>query len=310
MELQDRLEAHLQSMLDESERRRRTARERYADPQRHCVLSHLDWERHARAADIPRVATHHLGTLKLQSMLDAWDDEGEPRRAMTALGRRLDEAADALEQRLGTPVVVRTDYCAPEAVKATCAMGRTHADIAGAAARYANPVYACMRTAELAGDWPREDLAVLARPYVAPRMEGRYPVELRVWIRDGAVRAISNYYPQRTLPESRDTLKAIAEATRYAERLANRVTPFDPIPMDPSLPEQVTFTADFLVAQSGTTLWLECGPYTFPHWGSHPCCITALDVLWKKETSAEPHIALAAVAKYQSNPAESDTENP
>ena len=48
------------------------------------------------------------------------------------------------------------------------------------------------------------------------------------------------------------------------------------------------------------TLWLECGPYTFPNGGAHPCAIEDPRQLW--EPRRELLIVLGDVARHRATP--------
>lgn len=271
---------------------------RYADGTLRCVLSHAEWAPLAAAAGLDRVTTHTVGTFETQTLMDAWDGTSDARARIEDAERTIERAVVALEAEHG-PMVMRADYCAPARVKSICASGRDHALIAGRAAREEAPLRTCMRIAEHAGEWPRRTIAVHARPYTAPRIADGYPVELRVWVCDSHVRAVANYYPQRALDPTHEVHEAITKAIVGAYHLGAACAPFDLIPMHPEAGQGVSFTADFLMREDGSCAWLECGPYTFPGWGAHPCAIDDLNVLNPNAPTHRVHLALGAIDSYR-----------
>ena len=265
---------------------------RYLDRSRHLVTSHADWTRIVARADIAAVPSHAVGAIKVDELNSAWSgDAGAWARVVADLAR-CEQATRALEAQTCTPMVWRTDGCAALALKSQCASTGEHGAIAGARARAEQDFATDVRTAEITSMWPRATLPVHARPYVAPRMQGGWPVEMRVWIRNGRAAAVSSYYTQRPLKRTEEVERALGTATARALRLGAHCQAFDPIPHDPRYPEQVLFTADFLVRDSdGEVLWLESGPYTFAHYGADLCCIEDLATLWDNEAQGLPIVA-------------------
>ena len=283
----------------------RAAEMRYADPDRHLVLSHGDWVKIAQRAKITGIPTWTCenSTLAKADIFGTWDQDKEARTRTSAAQGRINARADELEAATGGLITVRCDFCAPSHTKEVCAHGRKHSLIAGPQAREAhNAIIADLRVADLLGGWPRLEVPVHLRPYVAPAIHLGWPVELRVWVWNGTIRAVANYYPQRSLEECEDVQAMIASAIRQTQQLIDCAPKFDPIPLDPeALCEAVTFTADFLKTAQGETLWLECGPYTFPNGGAHPCAVDDPGLLW--ETRDTPLIVLGAVARHETKPA-------
>ena len=296
---QDTIAAAMDRELREGTRIARAAEARYADPQRHLVHSHADWTRIVHAAGLNAIPSWQCATLDKADLLAAWDDDtgaqGRPREAQA----QIDRHADTMEHRIGRAVTIRCDFCAPSRTKQICAYGEEHKQIAGAHAREARyALTSDMRVAELLGEWPRAQVPVHLRPYEAPTMDDGWPVELRVWVWDATVRAVANYYPQRSLEGYAGIDAMIADAIEQTERLVAKTPKFDPLPYRPDIePEAITFTADFIASARGETLWLECGPYTFPASGAHPCAIDDPRRLW--EPHATPLIVVTDVKRHR-----------
>lgn len=107
-------------------------------------------------------------------------------------------------------------------------------------------------------EYGRADVSLWARPWVPGTVVEDHPVEFRAFGADGQVQGVSNYYPQRDLPE------AFRPAAQQVQQRAKRVARYVP-----------DFTLDFLLDQQGELRMLEGGP---PHHqdprqgGAHPCC--------------------------------------
>jgi hypothetical protein len=88
------------------------------------------------------------------------------------------------------------------------------------------------------------ELAVVARPWVAAKREAGFPVELRAFVSPKGV-AVSCYHAARPLPVTylEDARKVVVLATRLA-----------------SVSPVTSFTADFLLDESGELFFLEGGP--------------------------------------------------
>lgn len=118
-------------------------------------------------------------------------------------------------------------------------------------------------------------------------LEGEWPVEFRVFIREGSVTGVSNYYPQMTLPDA--FLPQAREAAQLATKMVTWMAthqlgvgngemcadtgPDEPEKRKPWVPEawgSQDFTLDFLLTDTGSLTFLEGGPGGFR--AAHPCC--------------------------------------
>lgn len=133
----------------------------------------------------------------------------------------------------------------------------------------------CPRISDIAYSYPGADMAILKRPWVEARREGSHPVEYRVFVDNGSVVGLANYYIQRDIPLDPQVDNEIREALSMAKQLVDHMAhtgslPFnlgaDPLEFDS---EKISCTMDFLVAENGDVLFLEAGPAFGA--GAHPC---------------------------------------
>ncbi|MFX4300352.1 hypothetical protein [Pseudosulfitobacter pseudonitzschiae] len=135
-------------------------------------------------------------------------------------------------------------------------------------------------------DLAEDQVRAYARPIITPRMingkfndeAGKWPEEFRVYIRDGHIKGVSNYYPQVVMtPQEHGNV--MAEAVRAAQDMVNFMIE-KKITCDNAtyrMPEGETFscTLDFLIREDGKLLFLEGGPEGGR--GAHPCCFLGPD---------------------------------
>ena len=291
---------HVPAQLEAGRKHREECEARYADPDRFLVTSHTDWAKHAERADIARIETIWGSDFALSDLHDAIDAKEHGATRIASAERKAHKRAIELETERGRGMVWRTDFAAGDTVKHQCATGGVHADIAGEKARTCAPFLLSLRICDLSMLWPRARVNVFLRPYMAPIIKGGWPLEVRVWVLEGKVRAVSSYYPQRTLAPSQEFDTLVNESIDATERLAQVCQPFDPIPHERETPEAVTFTADFIATKKHGTLWLESGPYTYPNGGAHPCCFeNPAELLVPSDTIS---IARKANARYRQRP--------
>jgi hypothetical protein len=106
------------------------------------------------------------------------------------------------------------------------------------------------------------------RPWIeAERIDG-YPVEFRVFHGPGGdVLGVSNYYPQRALPDTLQIFQKAAAVAYWSAMLYERSTDYAREALDQG------FTTDWIVGKDGGVVFLEGGP---PHVEgpvtAHPCC--------------------------------------
>ena len=185
--------------------------------------------------------------------------------------------------------MVRWDCCAPPWLKAELSEGNWP--------KTSDPRFRTLpvdaRLLDMLDDYPRLLVPAWERPWLGRRtlQAAGYPAEYRAFIEEGAVIAISSYYPQRPLRASAEELAAVAKLSGNlaravrppiewpvvederlrARRMAAELDPERAAAGTPS-PESLHATADFVATTRGV-LFLEGGP---PWWmGAHPCCFPA-----------------------------------
>lgn len=131
-----------------------------------------------------------------------------------------------------------------------------------------------MRAFDMIADFPKATLSAWARPWVKFDIKAGYPVEYRAFVADNTVLGISNYYPQRPLPDDENTWRDIDDVMRWTTRLIQAQVLKTNCPQVASGVDLTKnhFTADFARLPSGAVVFLEGGPGHYPNWGAHPCC--------------------------------------
>ena len=119
-------------------------------------------------------------------------------------------------------------------------------------------------------------LRAYRRPIVSPMMVetpvGSWPVEWRVFIREGVVHAVSNYYPQISLESLPNWQLHVRHAYEIAKKLCGYVVRRYKTPANIHMAPTGTWdlTVDVMTLSDGTSTLLEVGPSS-PQW-AHPCC--------------------------------------
>ena len=229
---------------------------------RFCPIALTDWIEAASRAGIPYVGAARVAEVMRDDIL-RFDEPGAHQQRLTA---GMAKAHESIEP--GT--MLRWDCCASSDVKHEMARRGTCSKAARESLRIDDP-----RFYEIAGEWPRETLPILRRPWIRIESEGGWPREYRAFVTDGEVVGISSYYPQRPLGRRDAELDGIREMTgalngaldasfqwaRGAEGIAEMIRweTNDRGPQ-PSF-DGVHFTADFAATAGGVVL-LEGGRRT------------------------------------------------
>ncbi len=131
-----------------------------------------------------------------------------------------------------------------------------------------------LRAYDLIYDFPEETIAAYARPWIKAKIVDRYPVEYRIFVTHNQIDGISNYYPQRPLPNEADTLYDITRcylATVKLIKAQTKTLNCPPLEKHWGVSKN-HWTADFIRSSNGSILFLEGGPPHTPSGGAHPCC--------------------------------------
>ena len=229
------------------------------------VISLGEWLALARRVNVPIVPARFLTEARLEDLRNASAElEDGP------VSNRLRRFFSTIYSLNVVDEMLRWDCCAPEGIKNAMAQG---------AATQPPPSVLTLdepRLQDIMDALPptQHSMTVWRRPWILPRIEGGYPVEYRVFVSDGKVIGVSNYYPQRVLQMTPLVDHEIKLATLYAEAMiaAQLQRLVNPQIVDAGLdPRQMHCTMDFIATPKGL-LFLEGGPPTLEHWGAHPCC--------------------------------------
>ena len=233
-----------------------------------CPVSLTDWLELCRKAGVPHVPAENIATIQSHDWL-SFDTPGEHQD-------RLAQVRQEIAEKLKPDHMLRYDFCAPLETKMRLANGKPafHPDMT-------EFILDDPRAFDILFEFPRESIPIHQRPWIRAQIQDSYPVEYRVFVREGKIQGISNYYPQRPLERNDDQ---IGRAKELTQTLIDSVSPPFLWPNSPMNrwvfteydQNGVHFTADFIVTESGDMLLLEGGP---PHeMGAHPCCFRGGEV--------------------------------
>jgi hypothetical protein len=233
-----------------------------APPERFIGTSLGAWIEHASAAGIAHVPCWLLGAVS-RAEWQRWIEHGEFDEG-DGMARVRQAAAG-----MPAPSMVRWDPCASLELKLsiaeqlpvdqTCRVGLPAGD---------------PRACDILMEYPSERVPVWGRPWVQAQIVDGFPVEFRVFIREGQIDGIASYYPQRPLPHDARVLSWVSACRASTNQLINHLNEAGEFPWMLSyegvMPTgSVSATLDFIVDQAGQVLLLEAGP---PYGcGAHPC---------------------------------------
>lgn len=268
------------------------------------VLSLGTWNEIANEAGVARIPALYLGSISPLTLLkiannpeicdDAdWEAVGDVSRTLTGI------VGDQPNERF----MVRADCSAAAATKLAVQSGE---GVAAEALGYHRredgicfPMLQDMRLLTQAMEWPGEEIALWARPWIEPATQSAasqsaasqpdvqirqtvgIPREWRVFIEKGEIVAISNYYPQIERDWSQETQQTVSRVLERSDRMLETLKKRGYEPHHPRYHQQVEpgdiwASFDFLEADDGHLLFLEGGPGHMrnPPWGAHPCCFS------------------------------------
>jgi hypothetical protein len=284
-------------------------------PARFNLLSLPAWLNVAQAAGLHTIPAIPLTTIPVETLHHAMDHR--PNDPVVAAAHA-DAAAwgDALRRDLHhlhfnslstidgwsyrARTILRFEQCAPGGMKAALSEGRSSLGWDPDAIRWdlVCDIWSS-RFFDTLSDLCTDTVRPYARPYVPAAQQaavfegkaGSWPVEFRVFVRQGRAVGASAYYPQAALPDTWLPVarQAISEAQRLCDwmdsvqlgvgnaRLCGDVGPgphgHGAAWIPPHWGPQ-DFTLDFLVADTGTgthsLMFLEAGPAAWT--AAHPCC--------------------------------------
>lgn len=244
------------------------------------------WMNAAMEAGVPSVPAECVAELSIDALLRSDDPREEGAQEV------LDQLA-AINAALPADHMLRWDCCASYALKDAMAEGQVPAP-------EERGIGIDIRSFDLLFEFPAETIAVLQRPWVNAQELNGFPIEFRVFVADGRVHAVANYYLQRPLPDTPAIRSAVKDAVAATEAIVAHLQSQGQTPVMPFQPErqETSFraTLDFLVDEQGQVLFLEAGP----GWGqgAHPCAFLQPDgstvdpVEGLKLGSGQPTLAL------------------
>lgn len=217
------------------------------------TISLSAWLELTKALTIPSVPADLVGTLNKTHLLELmWDKKQYP--GFDSVFRKVRE--------LDKSQMIRFDCCSLMELKLYMSNGIESNECPKESREL---IIDDPRFFDILMEWPEENIGLYSRPWVRAMMFERYPVEYRAYIRDNKVVGISNYYPQISLAlPAHMVVPQINKVLEYSTALSEMVC---------------AGSADFLIAEDGSVLFLEGGPPFTPTDGSHPCCFEGRDVV-------------------------------
>ena len=236
------------------------------------AISLKAWLKIAQAAGLPCIPAEEIAALRC----DAWLDIENP--TDPDIIHHIQDVAARIAAFRKEPdsrsKILRWDFCSALPMKAALADGLSKAGHPGDFGQDIDPMDD-RAIGILLHDHIAEDVPILARPWFTAAVDQDYPVEFRVFVREDNVQGVSNYYPQRALPDSDFIRQAATHCTDLATNLVTSMRQRGVYPWMPSYdghaqPGTITASMDFLIQPDGQAVFIEAGPgFGF---GAHPCC--------------------------------------
>lgn len=129
------------------------------------------------------------------------------------------------------------------------------------------------RAFDLLCEFYHPEVGAYLRPWLRYAVHEGYPVEYRAFVLNGEIQGVSNYYPQRDLPDNDETSRDVETVLAFTRRLiAAQREPINlPNAFVQAMPKLNCWTADFARLADGAIVFLEGGPPHLPG-GAHMCC--------------------------------------
>lgn len=255
------------------------------------VMSLGNWLTIAAASGIPFIPARLLGSPRSLALFS--DGMGNPRPDHYRVElEQLDEAI----QSIADNEMLRFDHCGSGALKSRISKGQPEiaGDARGVIRGHNGQLdhILCERLVESFLNSISNYMPVWARPIVKPKVQpgwdfhtghsGMWPCEWRVYVREGRITGVSNYYPQSAASE--DDLKYAKVAFAYVQKLIEamdvlKIYPHHPRYVAEFEPETASFSADFICTEDNNLVFIEGGPAHIynPPFGGSPCCFNPHD---------------------------------
>lgn len=191
---------------------------------------------------IPKIPIDLVGIISVESFFEAYDNK---------INEDLTILNDLVSRLPRQSFMLRWDCCSPLSLKSNLSKGdRLYKE------EYARLYLDDPRAFDILLDCynlGQKNIKLWMRPWVWIDSYNGWPIEYRVYVQDGKILGVSNYYPQREL---RLEQYEIDDCIEYTQKLAKDIE---------------NFTADYIV-HDGSVIFLEGGPPHLTNWGSDPCC--------------------------------------
>ncbi|PPC84665.1 MAG: hypothetical protein CTY38_01045 [Methylotenera sp.] len=255
LNLKEILERHVSESLEAAKQYKRpTLPDKAFSP-----VSLNSWLYFALAAKIDYVSAEMVGNINTEALL---------RFETPELSKDAMQSLFAINENLDDQHMLRWDCCAPSGVKYAMATGQGMESVP-LEDKHLHP--GDPRAFDILFEYPIEEVAIFKRPIVKPLLSNGYPVEFRVFVINGEIKAASNYYPQMTLPYTHENLDYAKQAIESAQKLLTAINQSGvQLFHAGEIADTLNLTMDFMVVEDGSVQFLEGGPgFGF---GAHPCC--------------------------------------
>lgn len=266
----------LKAMMEDAIERAGNPRDAWKDATGFNLVSLGAWLELAAANNVEAVPAVEVASAPVDLLLAGLDERDN--QEIMDLYARMNVAS-----RSNT--MMRWDVCAPYDLKANLSDGN-----AAWQPDYARPPFLDdPRAFDLLYEFPDPVMRIWQRPWVKVAQHEGWPIEYRVFVFDSRIIGISNYYPQRGLPNTESVTSDIRQCLAMTERLVRNL----PLPVRfPGGPhaswptDEKSFTADFMRLEDGRIVYLEGGPPFGA--GAHPCCFPP-QLPWNPSIALEKH---------------------
>ena len=240
-------------------------RNAWKDLQGFNIVSLADWIEVCAKAGVPHVETKTIAHIAIERLL-AYDTEPPP-----------EEFIRAVEAAMTPHTILRWDACAPMELKHRRASGHNewsetlHRGFTIDDPHAFDTIY----------EYPGNEMIVHRRPWMQSTVIDGFSLEYRVFVENGTVIGVSNYYPQRALDASETIMRQCTLAIDYTKAISTLLKPPIRYPGGAHYrwpAESISFTADFMVLEDGATVFLEGGPPAGG--GAHTCAFPSEHAQW------------------------------
>lgn len=240
------------------------------------TLSLPGWLRVAEMASVPYIPAREIMSFPVETYYSAAREDEEA-------GAALDRHERDIPATLVEGEMLRMEQVAPAEIKHQRSCGEAMGNGSFYSEHFGADILNLYEDRFLMTlmDASEDAVRAYARPIVTPEMipgefqgrSGEWPEEFRVFVKDGEVRGVSNYYPQVVMDPDVSAAR-MAEAVTQARRLIgfmneHRIT-VNNAKFRTEEDAGISCTLDFMTTASGDVLLLEGGPEGLR--GAHPCC--------------------------------------